>query len=111
MGNAGINFEWWLHSRSDTVCINSGDLNEGKAQVQQMHRTYEESDTVWVWLGNGDPYSDRFRKLLDEMRGLWMRAALDGDLTSFCNEHPYYQAGLECFPNGLPGIELCRSIS
>ncbi|KAH7071640.1 heterokaryon incompatibility protein-domain-containing protein [Paraphoma chrysanthemicola] len=42
----------------DALCINQEDLAERARQVSHMDQVYKRASLVWVWLGDGDAFSD-----------------------------------------------------
>lgn len=51
----------------DAICINQRDEQEKNVQVNQMRETFAWADPVYVWLGPGDPQSDKAMDFLAAM--------------------------------------------
>lgn len=43
----------------DALCINQSDLNEKSEQVRKMNQIYRKAYNVCIWLGSGDPTSEK----------------------------------------------------
>ncbi|RDW57001.1 hypothetical protein BP6252_13919 [Coleophoma cylindrospora] len=54
------NFSIWI----DTVCINQANTVEKELQIPLMEAIYASASTVYVWLGEGTPQSDRGPSLM-----------------------------------------------
>lgn len=48
----------------DSVCINQADDAEKSAQIPLMQQIYSWAETVYVWLGEGDPQSNEAMRYL-----------------------------------------------
>lgn len=51
----------------DAICINQGDDEERGKQVAIMHHIYEETATVRIWLGKGNPAMSRGLEILERL--------------------------------------------
>ncbi|KAM5430272.1 hypothetical protein McanMca71_007249 [Microsporum canis] len=63
--SAGERPEEWLWV--DQVCINQADADERSAQVDLMHRIYQQAAFTLVWLGREDGYTKRAAQLIPRL--------------------------------------------
>jgi hypothetical protein len=84
----------------DAICINQGDMEEKRVQVQKMGKTFREAIEVLVWLGNSSHIADLFastRTTLSELKKDLSYTAFDQILEEFRSGayelrfHPYWE--------------------
>jgi hypothetical protein len=58
------------HIWIDAICIDQGNVAERNSQVQMMDKIYETADTVFIWLGPEDIFSETALSLIETLNGV-----------------------------------------
>jgi len=80
----------------DALCINQADATERNNQVSQMADIYSGAKEVFVWLGEGNEYTDRGMDFLGEISA-YAKSIADRVLKEESDRHQMYKEWIDLF--------------